>query len=57
MTVVKKRSVFVRVCETREHTSEIPETDLHGDTDRALGRTADVVSVPGNGLGYVGVYA
>lgn len=43
------------ICECRNGTTQVSETDVHGDTDTTLGRTANVVSVPGDTHGNVGV--
>lgn len=39
------------------HTAQVSETDVHGNTDTTLERATDVVAVPCDTLGYVGVDA
>lgn len=51
------RSVVLAVDEARDGTAEVTEADVHGDTDTSLERAADVVTVPGDTLGNVGVDA
>lgn len=42
--------------EIRRHGSaEVAESDMHGDADTTFQRSADVVAVPRDTLGYVGV--
>jgi len=57
VTLNKARTSLGKVDETGKHTTEVTETDVHGDTDTALGGSADVVAVPGDTLGHVGVDA
>lgn len=49
--------VFLEVDESGHDTAEVAETDVHGDTDTALGGATDVVAVPGDTLRDVGVDA
>lgn len=49
------RSVLLQVEEGRDGAAEVAEADVHGDTDTTLERAADVVSVPCDTLGHVGV--
>lgn len=37
------------------HTADVAESDVHRHSDAALGGAADVVAVPGDALGHVGV--
>lgn len=48
-------SVVLAVDKARDSTTEVTEADVHGNTDTTLERTADVVAVPGDTLGNVGV--
>jgi hypothetical protein len=55
VTSVELGGVLLEVDERSENTTEVTETDVHGDTDTTLGGTTDVVTVPGDTLGNVGV--
>ncbi|KAH0294548.1 high-affinity nicotinic acid transporter, partial [Aureobasidium sp. EXF-3399] len=55
VTSVELGRVLLEVDERSKDTSEVTETDVHGDTDTALGGTTDVVAVPGDTLRNVGV--
>ena len=41
--------------ETGDNTSKVTKSNMHSDTDSTFGRTADVVSVPGNSHGDIGI--
>jgi len=41
--------------ETGNDTTEITETNMHGDTDSSFGSSTDVVTIPGNSHGNIGV--
>ena len=49
------RSIILSEDETRDGTSKVTESDVHGNTDTSLERATDVVTVPGDTLGNVGV--
>ncbi len=47
----------VTIDEAGKNTPEVTEAYVHGDPDTALDGTADIVAVPGDTLGHVGVDA
>lgn len=48
-------SVVLAVDKARDGTTEVTKADVHGNTDTTLEGTTDVVAVPGDTLGNVGV--
>lgn len=50
VTRVVVRRVSRAVDERGDNTAQVAEADMHGDTDAALGRAADVVAIPGHTL-------
>jgi len=47
--------ISAAIDETGNGTTQVTETDVHSDTNTTLDATANVVAVPGDTLGYVGV--
>lgn len=50
-------SIILAEDEARDGTTQVTEADVHGDADTSLERATDVVTVPGDTLGNVGVDA
>jgi hypothetical protein len=48
-------SIPSKVRETREDATQVTEAYLHGNSNRAFSRATDVVAVPSNRLGDIGV--
>ena len=57
MARCKSRRVSRAVDVRGDHTTNVAEGDVHGHSDTAFGRAADVVAVPGDALGNVRVDA
>jgi len=55
MTSVELGRVLLEVDERSKDTTEVTETDVHGNTNTTLCGTTNVVAVPGDTLGNVGV--
>jgi len=55
VTSVELGRVLLEVHERGKDTTEVTETDVHGNTNTTLGGTTDVVTVPGDTLRDVGV--
>jgi hypothetical protein len=55
VTGVELGRVLLEVDERGKNTTEVTETDVHGNTDTTLGGTTDVVTIPGDTLRNVGV--
>ena len=53
----KSRCISRPIDISSNHTSNVSKSDMHRHTHATLGRSANVVSVPSNTLGYVRVYA
>ena len=49
------RGILATEGETGDYTSKVTKSNMHGDTDSTFGRATDVVSIPGNPHGDIGI--